>query len=76
MKLDYMAEAAKAKEKPAKGKKGAKGGAEYEKIGCGITNYSSKELAAIKGARSDKIEGLLGYAYGDEVVHRNDLVVS
>ena len=74
--VNIMAEAAKAKEKAAKGKKGGKGGAEYEKIGCGITNYSSKELAAIKGARSDKIEGLLGYAYGDEVVHRNDLVVS
>jgi glutamate 5-kinase len=50
-----------------KGKKG-------EKIACGISNYSSRELAMIKGARSDRIESLLGYGYGDEVVHRNNLV--
>ena len=74
--VNIMAEAPKAKEKAAKGKKGAGGGAEYERIGCGITNYSSEELAAIKGARSDRIEELLGYAYGDEVVHRNDMVIS
>jgi len=46
-----------------------------EKIACGISNYSSRELAVIKGARSDRIESLLGYGYGDEVVHRNNLVV-
>lgn len=46
-----------------------------EKIACGIANYSSRELAMIKGARSDRIESLLGYGYGDEVVHRNNLVV-
>ena len=48
---------------------------EFEKIACGISNYSSQELAVIKGARSDRIESLLGYGYGDEVVHRNNLVV-
>jgi glutamate 5-kinase len=48
---------------------------EFEKIACGISNYSSRELAVIKGARSDRIESLLGYGYGDEVVHRNNLVV-
>ena len=51
-----------------KGKKG-------EKIARGISNYSSRELAVIKGARSNRIESLLGYGYGDEVVHRNNLVV-
>ena len=44
-------------------------------IACGISNYSSRELAIIMGARSDKIVSLLGYGYGDEVVHRNNLVV-
>jgi len=48
---------------------------EGNQIACGISNYSSKEIAKIKGARSDKIESLLGYGYGDEVVHRNNLVV-
>jgi glutamate 5-kinase len=46
-----------------------------ETIACGISNYSSAELAVIKGAHSDRIESLLGYGYGDEVVHRNNLVV-
>ena len=46
-----------------------------KRIAHGITNYSSVELARIKGARSDRIESLLGYAYGADVVHRNNLVV-
>ena len=50
-------------------------GAQGEKLACGISNYSSEEIAKIKGARSDRIESLLGYGYGDEVVHRNNLVV-
>ena len=50
-------------------------GKKDEKIACGIANYSSGELAMIKGARSDRIESLLGYGYGNEVVHRNNLVV-
>jgi len=49
--------------------------AQGENIACGISNYSSEEIAKIKGARSDRIESLLGYGYGDEVVHRNNLVV-
>ena len=45
------------------------------RLGCGITNYSSADIAAIKGAHSKKIAALLGYDYGSEVVHRNNLVV-
>jgi len=48
---------------------------EGNQIACGISNYSSKEVAVIKGARSDRIQSLLGYGYGDEVVHRNNLVL-
>ncbi|MFC2011295.1 glutamate 5-kinase [Chloroflexota bacterium] len=44
-------------------------------LGCGITNYSSADIEAIKGAHSKKIVTLLGYDYGSEVVHRNNLVV-
>jgi glutamate 5-kinase len=44
-------------------------------IACGITNYGADELAVIGGMRSDKIEQALGYQYGSEVVHRNNLVV-
>ncbi|MFC1892655.1 glutamate 5-kinase [Chloroflexota bacterium] len=45
------------------------------RLGCGITNYNSGNVAAIKGAHSRKIAALLGYDYGSEVVHRNNLVV-
>ncbi|MFC1860413.1 glutamate 5-kinase [Chloroflexota bacterium] len=44
-------------------------------LGCGITNYSSADVEKIKGAHSKKITDLLGYDYGAEVVHRNNLVV-
>ena len=44
-------------------------------IGCGITNYSSVDIRAIKGVHSGEITKLLGYDYGSEVVHRNNLVV-
>jgi glutamate 5-kinase len=44
-------------------------------IACGITNYGADEIAVIQGMRSDKIEQALGYQYGSEVVHRNNLVV-
>ncbi len=44
-------------------------------VGCGITNYSSADINVIKGAHSGKIAALLGYDYGAEVVHRNNLVV-
>jgi len=44
-------------------------------LGCGISNYSSTDIGTIKGAHSKKIAILLGYDYGSEVVHRNNLVV-
>ena len=43
-------------------------------VACGITNYDSEELAKLKGAHSNCIADLLGHHYGDEVVHRNNLV--
>ncbi len=45
------------------------------RIACGISNYNSADLSIIKGEHSDKIEELLGYQFGDEVVHRNNLVL-
>ena len=44
-------------------------------VACGIANYSSGDLALILGQRSDRIETLLGYHFGDEVIHRNNLVL-
>jgi len=47
-----------------------------KRIGCGISNYSSSDLAIIEGKHSDKILSLLGYDYGDEVIHRNNAVIT
>jgi glutamate 5-kinase len=44
-------------------------------VGCGIPNYSSQDINKIKGARSETITSLLGYEYGTEVIHRNNMVL-
>ena len=44
-------------------------------IGSGITNYSSSALGAIKGTHSNEVSTILGYEYGTEVVHRNNMVL-
>jgi len=46
-----------------------------KRIGYGISNYSSSDLAIIGGKHSDSIPSLLNYDYGDEAVHRNNMVV-
>lgn len=42
----------------------------------GVTNYTSAELSRIMGKNTKEIMTLLGYQYGDEVVHRDNLVIS
>ncbi len=44
-------------------------------IARGIVNYDSDDLARICRHQSSEIEALLGYTYGDEVIHRNNLVL-
>lgn len=44
-------------------------------VARGIANYSAADLRTIRRRHSEEIEGLLGYNYGDEVIHRNDLVL-
>lgn len=46
-----------------------------KRIGCGIANYSSSDLAIIGGKHSNEIPNLLGYDYGDEAIHRNNMVI-
>jgi glutamate 5-kinase len=41
----------------------------------GLVNYDAGDLARIRGQRSERIESILGYAYGDEAVHRNQLIL-
>ncbi|MFO8010934.1 MAG: glutamate 5-kinase [Dehalococcoidia bacterium] len=49
--------------------------AEGNIIATGITGYSSTDVKKIMGSRSDRIEERLGYGYGAEIVHRDNLVV-
>ncbi len=44
-------------------------------IARGISSYSSQDLAKITGKHSKDIGEILGYDYGSEVIHRDDLVV-
>jgi glutamate 5-kinase len=44
-------------------------------IARGLVNYGSVDLSRILGHRSDEIEKMLGFDYGDEVIHRNNMVL-
>lgn len=44
-------------------------------IGCGISNYSSNDINAIKGVHSKSVSRILGYEYGHDVIHRNNMVL-
>jgi glutamate 5-kinase len=44
-------------------------------LGCGITNYSSRDVEKIMGVHSANIAALVEYDYGPEVIHRNNLAV-
>jgi glutamate 5-kinase len=46
-----------------------------KKIAHGLTSYSSDDLARLCGVKSAQIVDILGYTYGDAVIHRNNLVL-
>jgi len=50
--------------------------ADGAEIGKGLSNFNSKELGVIKGINSKEIEQALGYLTEEEVIHRNNLVLS
>ena len=45
-------------------------------IARGIVSYSADDIRQIRGRTSKDIEGILGYTSGDEVIHRDDMVVA
>ena len=45
-------------------------------IARGLSAYSAEDAALIKGRRSADIEAVLGYRGRDELIHRDDLVVT
>lgn len=42
----------------------------------GVTNYTLTELLQIMGKKTAEITGILGYKYGDEIIHRDNLVLT
>lgn len=47
----------------------------HNEIARGLISYSREDTAKIIGQQSDRLSSILGYDYGDELIHRNDLVV-
>jgi glutamate 5-kinase len=48
-------------------------GAEFAR---GLTNYSAEDVARIKGLKTGQIADLLGYCPYDELIHRDNMVVT
>jgi glutamate 5-kinase len=44
-------------------------------IARGLVQYNSVDLQRIAGRHSGEIETILGFRYGEAVIHRDDLVV-
>jgi glutamate 5-kinase len=49
---------------------------EKEPFGCGLVNYSSLEIRKIRGLKSNRIKDILGNKPYDEVIHRDNLVIT
>lgn len=50
-------------------------GPEGTEIARGLASYSSDETRKICGSKASEIEKILGYKYGDEIIHRDNLTV-
>ncbi|MCH7672102.1 MAG: glutamate 5-kinase, partial [Proteobacteria bacterium] len=47
-----------------------------QEIARGLVNYDVHEIEKLKGVSSDKIGQLLGYVGEEEVIHRDNMVIS
>jgi glutamate 5-kinase len=50
--------------------------AEGRELGRGLSAYSSRDAERLRGRQSSEIEALLGIRGRDELIHRDDLVVT
>lgn len=50
--------------------------AQGKEIARGLVNYDHEEVAKLKGQPSEQIEHMLGYAGEEEVIHRDNLILS
>jgi glutamate 5-kinase len=48
---------------------------EGKAIAAGVTNYTSQEIAQLLGIQSTQIAAILGYTFGDEIIHRDNLAL-
>lgn len=49
---------------------------EKQEIARGIVNYNSKEVFKIERRRSDEIEEILGYKTHEEIIHRDNMIIT
>lgn len=45
------------------------------KVASGVVNYDADDVRAVMGHQSHEMADLLAHVYGDEIVHRNNMVV-
>lgn len=50
-------------------------GEEGKRIAAGLVNYSADEVRKLIGVHSSQIESTLGYGFGDEIMHHNNMAV-
>jgi glutamate 5-kinase len=50
-------------------------GMDGQEFARGLSDYSGSEIARLAGRKSSEIESILGYHYGDVIVHRDNLVI-
>jgi glutamate 5-kinase len=50
-------------------------GPDGERLACGLVSYDAGEVRQIAGRHSGGIAEVLGHSYGEEVIHRNNLVL-
>ena len=50
-------------------------GLDGREIARGLVNYNHNDCQSLRGRKSHEIETLLGYFYGDEIIHRSDMVL-
>jgi len=48
---------------------------EGKTMAVGLSSYPSDDLAQLCGRQSADIEGILGYTFGDEAIHRNNMIL-
>jgi glutamate 5-kinase len=46
-----------------------------KEVAVGLVTYSARDLERLCGHHSNEIEAVLGYTFGDEVIHRNNLML-